>query len=169
MDPMDILYPNRPARDEFNRRFTDMRDWPMDKLYEVAQCIPDDAATAAERVCAALMENLPEAHAVFVSAKRFWEKSVRAAERPIKAHASIEWKSSWMTDFVGLHGRREGLVKAHGKIALAVRTWRETPGFGEHDATVIGALNGMGKLLNDALDLIEKAGATRDAPESAAA
>lgn len=175
MDPTNILYPpNRFAREEAARRFDPVfadiyREMTAEDLQAAAEGRPDEPATAAERLAEALLPNIVEVCGLVTEAQNFAERSVRAAERPLKLHRTLPWKTAWAADFLRLHTRLRELTKAHTMMVHAARKWREAPGLGDEDADLTACLNGMARALNEVKGLLDTAGRSRGGPKEAAA
>lgn len=171
MDPTNFLYPDRHAREEFVRqaRAEIFGAMSLDELHRAGECRPDEPATAAERLAEALLPNIVEVCALVTEAESFAERSVRAAERPLKVHRTLAWKTTWAADFLRLHTRLREMTKAHTMMAHAARKWREAPGLGDEDADLTACLNGIARALNDVKGLLDTAGRSRVGPKVAAA
>lgn len=173
MDPTNILYPpNRFAREEAARRFDPVladiyRNMTAEDLQAVTESRPDEPEHAAERLAEALLPNLAEAHALRTAATRFAERNRKAAARPLKVHRTLEWQSATAAEFVRLERQLRELTKAHTAMVHAARKWREAPGFGDGDANLIAALNGMAGWLEEVKTLLEIDGRSRSRPEGA--
>ena len=165
MDPTNILYPDRHAREEFARQWRADIFGAMsaDELLRAAQSLPDEPGEAAERLAEALAPNIVEVCGLVTEAQNFAERSVRAAERPLKLHRTLPWKTAWAADFLRLHTRLRELTKAHTMMVHAARKWREAPGLGDEDADLTAILNGMARALEEVKKLLGTAGDCVDA------
>lgn len=174
MDPTNILFPpNRFARAEISRRVEPgvedtYREMDLAALMDAAEQRPGEPAAAAERLAEALLPNMKESHALLTAAARFGERSVKAVERPLKVHATLEWKTAWAAEFVDLHTRLHELTKAHQTMTAAAWKWRGAPGFGDDDRNLMLALNGVARWLEEVKGTLEIAGRSRVGPEGTA-